>query len=214
MEPTNPLGAAGTLPESAFPDEVFECPYCGQLLAPSCRVCVSCKLPIDPARIQRKAEAVAAAAAVEAKPEPPPVRFSWPIFFAVAGVSWLAAVIALGFLGLVGAQLLMSGAQIFSAVWVFWDARQKMVRKPLRWAVGSLLLWLIFFPWYLARRKKLDAPCPFVESESGPFTRVMILAVFIFFLVGIIVSLVSGPAPKSKPGSPSESGHPINSLKN
>lgn len=214
MESSNPISAAGALANSAFPDEAFECPYCGQLLAPSCRVCVSCKLPIDPARIRLKAEASKAELLSEAKPEPAPVRFSWPIFFAVLGASWLAAVIALEFLGLVGAQLTMSGVQILSAVWVFWDARQKLVRKPLRWAVGSLLLWLIFFPWYLARRQKLEAPCPFVESESAPFTRVMILAIFIFFLVGIIVSLVSGPESKTQIGPPSESSHSTKSLKN
>ena len=37
--------------EPAFPTEPFACPYCGQMLGPGCRVCVACKAPIDPARI-------------------------------------------------------------------------------------------------------------------------------------------------------------------
>ena len=179
--------------DASFPDEAFECPNCGQLLAASCRVCVSCKLPIDPARIQRKPEADAAAMPALASPEPAPVRFSWPYFFGVLAATWLAAVIAVVFLGTEKAQLVMSGVQLLSSVWVFWDARQKMIRRPLRWAVGSLILWIVIFPWYLARRRKLQSPCPFVESESGPFTRVMILTVLIIFLAGVIVTLVAGP---------------------
>jgi hypothetical protein len=214
MEPSDPFSAAGTVPQSGFPDEAFECPYCGQLLAPSCRVCVSCKLPIDPARIQRPAEAIAAAPAVEAKPEPPPVRFSWTMFFAVLAVSWASAIVALRFLGLEKAQIVMGAAQLSSVVWVFFDARQKLVRRPLRWAVGSVILWMVFFPWYLARRRKLDAPCPFVESDSSPFTRVMLLVVFIIFLAGIVVALVSGPELKPGTGSPNEASPPNNSLKN
>lgn len=193
MESSNPLSAAGALANAAFPEEAFECPHCGQLLAPSCRVCVSCKLPIDPARIQRRAEEVAAAAAVEARPEAPPVRFSWRYFFAVLVGTWAVAVLALGFLGAEKAQLAMSGVQLITSVWVFWDARQKLIARRLRWAVGTLILWIVIFPWYLARRQKLEAPCPFVESDSGPFTRVLLLAIFIIFLAGIIITLLAGP---------------------
>lgn len=195
METSNPINA-GTAGRSDFPDEAFECPYCGQLLAPTCRVCVSCKLPIDPARIQRSVPLPSVPLPNLVKPEPAPVRFSWPIFFAVLGASWVAAVVVMKFFGLQKAQFIMSGVQVVAALWVFFDARLKMIRKPLRWALGSLLLWLIFFPWYLARRQKLDAPSPFVESESGPFTKTMILAIFIIFLVGVIVSVISGPLPK------------------
>ncbi len=193
MESSNLPGGAGTLANADFPDEAFECPYCGQMLAASCRVCVSCKLPIDPARIQRKFAAQPATAISEAGPEPAPVRFSWRIFLGVLAATWLIAVMAVAFLGVEKAQMAMSGVQLLTAMWVFWDARGKLIRKPLRWAVGTLILWIVIFPWYLARRQKLDAPCPFVEAESGPFTRVMLLAIFIIFLAGIIVTLVAGP---------------------
>ena len=39
-----------------FPSEPFQCPACGQLLAPACRVCVACKRTIDPAEIARPRE--------------------------------------------------------------------------------------------------------------------------------------------------------------
>ena len=206
MEISNPLGAAGGM--AAFPEEAFECPYCGQMLAPSCRVCVSCKLPIDPARIQRRAEQ-AAAAAVESRPDVPPVRFSWKYFVGVLIATWAMAVMALGFLGAEKAQVVMSGVQLLTSVWVFWDARRKMIRRPLRWAVGTLILWVVIFPWYLARRQKLEAPCPFVESQSGPFTRVMLLVIFIIFLAGIIITLVGPPELNPDSGSKPLQSSPI-----
>jgi hypothetical protein len=166
------------------------------LLAPTCRVCVSCKLPIDPARIQRQQAAKQEAEIPVAPPEPPPVRFSWTMFFAVLAASWFVSTVVLRFAGLMAGQLIMSGVQIASAVWVFSDARRKLIRKPLRWAIGSLILWVVIFPWYLVRRRKLKAPCPFVESENGPFTKVMILVIFIFFLIAIVVSLLGGPGSK------------------
>lgn len=191
-----PLGAAGALSSLDFPNETFECPHCGQLLAPSCRVCVSCKQPIDPDQIKRaRADSLAAALPV-LEPERPAVQFPWRVFFAVLAVSWLASTLALRFLGLLDGQMAVLGLQFVSTVWVFGDARRKMIPKPLRWAVGALVLWVVMFPWYLVRRKKLQAPCPFVEVESGPFTRVMVLVVFIFFLVAVIFSALNGPAPK------------------
>ena len=56
--------------------------------------------------------------------------------------------------------------------------------------------------------------CPFVESESSPFTRVMLLVVFIIFLAGIIFSLLAGPELKPKKSSPSEYIPTDNSLRN
>jgi hypothetical protein len=191
-----PLAAAGALSGSDFPEEVFECPQCGQMLAPTCRVCVSCKQPIDPAQIKTARPVELPAALPMLAPEPAPVRFSWTMFFGVLAVSWLATLVALRFLGLVEGQIVVSGLQLLTAVWVFWDARQKMIQKPLRWGLGSLVLWIVIFPWYLVRRQKLEAPCPFVEAESGPFIRVILLVVFILFLLAVILSTLSVPAMK------------------
>ena len=194
-ESTNPISAAGEL--AGFPDEAFECPYCGQMLAPSCRVCVSCKLPIDPARIQRKREeAEAAAAAIEAKPELPRVRFNWSILLAVLGVFLFIAIVTSLLVGPADAPTAMQVMLFVCAGWVYWDARQKLVRHPLRWALGTLLVWIVFFPWYLERRRKLSAPCPFIESESSPFIRVILLLLFISFLIMIIALQMGWQPPK------------------
>ncbi len=197
MEIPNSPDSAGTA--ANFPDEAFECPYCGQMLAPSCRVCVACKLPIDPARIPRSIPIPAGPLPVLSQPELAPVRFSWPIFFAVLGGLWIAAAICVAAFGTDAArkmQVPMSLLPFVCGLIVFWDARTNRVRKPLRWALGVALLWIVFFPWYLARRRKLEAPCPFVESESGVFTRVMILIVFISFLISILAFQLGWPVPK------------------
>ena len=114
-ESTNPISAAGEL--AGFPDEAFECPYCGQMLAPSCRVCVSCKLPIDPARIQRKREE-AEAAAIEAKPELPRVRFNWSILLAVLGVFLFIAIVTSLLVGPADAPTAMQVMLFVCAGWV------------------------------------------------------------------------------------------------
>ncbi len=195
-ETFNPSGTAGALGDAEFPGEAFECPHCGQLLAPSCRVCVSCKQPIHPAEIRRTSAVDLPVQVHTLEPELPPVRFSWRMFFAVLAASWVATTVALHFLGFVQGRIVMSGLQLVSAGWVFLDARQKRIPKPLRWGVGSLILWMVIFPWYLVRRRSPEAPCPFVEAASGPFTRVMVLVVIIFFLVAILISNFSGPLPK------------------
>lgn len=202
-EPLDPPGfgadsaeAAGSLSNSGLPDEPFECPSCGQMLAPTCRVCVSCKQPIDLAAIRKPQPVEPPPPLPEAEPSIPPVRFSWRVFFYVLGATWLVSAVTIRFLGLVDGQVVLSGLQLLTAIWVFFDARQKAIPKPLRWGVGSVILWIVIFPWYLVRREKPKAPCPFVEAESGPFIRVMLLVIFIFFLVAIIVSLVGGPLAK------------------
>lgn len=202
-EPLDPPGfddnspeAAGALAKSDFPDEPFECPSCGQMLAPSCRVCVACKQPIDPAAIQKAHPVDLRQQLPELEPELPPVRFSWRIFFYILVLSWGISTVAIHFLGLVEGQVVMSGLQLLSAIWVFFDARQRAIPKPLRWGVGSVILWIIIFPWYLVRRRQPKAPCPFVESDSGPFVRVMVLVIFIFFLVAIVASYLGVAAPK------------------
>ena len=157
-------------------------------VAPTCRVCVSCKLPIDPARILGQRPAALEAAVVSAPPEEPPVRFSWKVFFAVLGIAWVLFATVTLTAGISWAYLMINALQPVAAVWVFWDARRKLIRKPLRWALGCIILWVVMLPWYLVRRQKLNAPSPFVESESGPFIKVMLLLIFIFFMISLIAS--------------------------
>ncbi len=182
-----------SLSDSAFPTEPFPCPGCGQMLAPTVRVCVACKQPIDVAQI-RQPEAVAPPA--QKQPVPPaPVRarFSWPIFFLVLTDWILAAAIAQKLWGFVISQLAMGSVVVISSFWVFFDAHQKGVPKPFRWGLGSLLLWVFVFPWYLARRKTPQAPCPLVEAEAGPVARALFFILIFLVLLGAVNLILKGP---------------------
>ena len=177
-----------------FPSEPFQCPACGQLLAPACRVCVACKHPIDPAEVARPQEvALPTAHAPGTKPRPEPVRYPWRIFFAVLGISLFLALTFEGLWGEQKAQLAMGGAQTLAGVWVFFDALRQRVPRPLRWGVGSMLLPVVVFPWYLARRRTPQSPVPFVEAEVGPVTRFLLFALLVFFLASLIFYIVKGP---------------------
>jgi hypothetical protein len=94
------------------------------------------------------------------------------------------------FLGPLRAQFLMGSVVLFSSIWVIYDAREKLVPKPLRWGLGSLLLWIVVFPWYLARRRDPIAPCRFVEAEVRPLTRLVLAALVVVVLVSLVVMVL------------------------
>jgi hypothetical protein len=183
-------------PDAEFPTEPFPCPACGQMLAPSCRVCVACRHTIDPAELARPPAPVAplAPARVE-EAKPAPVRFPWRLFFAVLVISFFLAQIFLELWGVQKAQLAMGGVQTLAGIWVFFDALRQRLPRPLRWGIGSMLLPVIVFPWYLARRRLPQSPCPFVEAEVRPLTRFLLFALIAFFLLSLILYFVHGPAP-------------------
>lgn len=184
-------------PASELPTEPFPCPACGQMLAASCRVCVACRHTIDPAEIARPpAAAVLAAPARVEEAKPGPVRFPWHLFFAVLGISFFLAQIFLELWGAQKAQLAMVGVQTLAGIWVFFDALWQRIPRPLRWGVGSMLLPVIVFPWYLARRRVPQSPCPFVEADVRPLTRFVLFALIVFFLLSVIFYIVQGPAPR------------------
>ncbi len=180
-----------------FPAEPFPCPECGQMLAASCRVCVACKAPVDFARIGQSV-----AAPPQGAPEAfamravEPARFSWRIFLVVLSAYLFAAVLTTGLLGNVGSTYAMAGCVLFSSLWVFIDARTKGVPKPMGWAIGCLLMWIVIFPWYLARRRTPLAPCPTIEGEAGPIARAIFYFLMVFILVGALMVALDDPAPK------------------
>lgn len=176
--------------------EPFVCPACGQLLAPSVRVCVACKAPIDLAQVRRPQRPAETAPAEEEPAAPPIARFSWPIFLVVLFDWLLAAAVAVRLLGPDSGQVVMLSLVLLSSVWVFFDAQARRVPKPLRWVLGTLLLWIVFFPWYLSRRRSLRALCPFVEADGGPFVRVIFLALVLSSLIGLFLMILKGPPPK------------------
>ncbi len=118
----------------------------------------------------------------------PPVRFPGRVFLIFLGV-WIVVVsIVVDLLGPVKSQLALGGVQILSSGWVFYDAHERHLPKPLRWGMGTLFLWLFMFPWYLVRRTRAAAPCPFVEGPTGRMTR----ALFIILLVVFFILLLRG----------------------
>jgi hypothetical protein len=191
-----------------FPSEPFPCPACGQLLAPSCRICVACKHPINPAEIARPREAVLPAArASSTEARPVAVRYPWPIFFIVLGSAFLlgllySAAITSGLLNEDQARMSLQGAPILAGVWVFFDALRRRIPRPLRWAVGTMLLLIVIFPWYLARRRTPQSSVPFVEAEVGPVARFLLFVLLFFFLASLIFYIVKGPPPGTTPPSP------------
>ena len=166
-----------------FPAEPFPCPACGQLLAPSCRVCVACKHAIDFAEIRQPR--VLPPVGEPARQEPEPVRFSWRIFVIVFAIWVVGASLVQRYMEPLKGQLVLGGVQILCSFWVFFDALEKRLPRPLRWGMGTLLLWPIIFPWYLARRRAPKQPCPFVESRVSPLARaaLLILLVVFFYLI-------------------------------
>ncbi|HXJ96544.1 MAG TPA: hypothetical protein VMT20_27210 [Terriglobia bacterium] len=170
---------------AGFPEEAFACPHCGQMLGPAVRVCAACRQAIDPSQIR---VAAAAPAAAPARPVAVPrARFSWGIFLA-ALLAWLAlATSMIRIVGFEKAQYMMAGILVLSAAWVFLDARQKGFPRPFQWGAGALLFWIVFFPWYLARRRQPEASCPIVEAGTGPFLRVLLL--ILAFALGVMLLL-------------------------
>ena len=162
--------------DEQFPAEPFPCPACGQLLAPSCRVCVACQRAIDPAEIRRPAVLPAVEMPTQRKLEP--VRFSWRIFLIVFAIWVVGATLVQRLMPPRRAQFVLGSVQILCSLWVLFDALEKGLPRPLRWGMGTLLLWPIIFPWYLARRSRPEQPCPFIEARVNPIT----LAVLLIFL--------------------------------
>lgn len=194
----------GYLPAATFPDEPFACPNCGQMLAPSCRVCPSCRETVDPNDIARPEVVIPIATQVVPLPVKEYAQFSWSMFFATLAVWLVVGMVTEGLLGPEKGQFVLLGLVLLSSVWVLHDAREKNIPKPFRWSLGSFLLWIFVFPWYLARRRTPEAECPFIEGEGGRVVRTLLFLLLVFFLISVIMLLLKGPSkPPSKTPAPS-----------
>ena len=188
---SDPRGGAAA---SEFPLEPFACPACGQILAPTCRVCVACHQAIDAAEIKsalmdRAPQLLRAAPGVAAR-----ARFSWAIFFVVFGTWLLAAQLALRFFGEQKVQWVLAGIVVLSSTWVLRDALRKGIPKPWRWALGALMIWIVVFPWYLSRRRTIDAPCPLMEGKRSSLLSALLVVTLA--VVAIYLAMVSAKIPK------------------
>jgi hypothetical protein len=199
--------------DSQFPTDPFPCPNCGQMLGSDVRVCVSCRKPIDPSQI-KAAEAIYTSQPAQSTPRAQPqVRFPWSIFvvFLLLGsVMTSEGVTALGFLK---AMLVFLAIQILSSIWVFYDAHQRGIPKPLHWGIGSLFFWLPIFSWYLVRRRQPRAACPLIEAGGWQFLRTLALIFSVTMLLTVLLSLLlgsaHGPTQKSQPSPASDHGGSI-----
>ena len=189
----------GSRPAAAFPDEPFACPNCGQMLASECRICPSCKQAIDPNDIERPHVVIPIAEQVIALPVQEYARFSWGIFLATLGIWLTVAMITERFLGYQKGQWVLGGLVLLSSLWVLRDARAKNIPKPFRWSLGAMLLWILIFPWYLARRRTPSAECPTIEGEGGRVARTLLFVLLFFILLSALMMLLKGPS-KTSPG--------------
>ena len=199
-----PEAPAGQSPVSSteFPSEPFPCPACGQLLGPECRVCVSCKKPINPTEIvARPALELPAVYAERTQTRRETVRYPWRILLAVLGIGVALSLLSLLILGEKNGPIVIQSLPIVVGSWVFFDAFRRRIPRPLRWSMGTMLLLAVVFPWYLARRNKPESSVPFVEAEAGRVTRILLLALLFFFLISVIVNILHGPQTTSKPDS-------------
>jgi hypothetical protein len=182
-------------PAEPFPTEPFPCPACGQMLAASCRICVACRQAIHPAEIATPpAAAVSAAPAQVEEARPVPVRYPWRIFFAVLGACLVLAQVSLAVWEEQKAALVLQTIPILVGIWVFSDALRHRIPRPFRWGVWTMLLLVFIFPWYLARRRLPQSPCPF-EAEVRPFVRFLLFALIAFFLLSAILYFMQRSAP-------------------
>jgi hypothetical protein len=177
--------------DEQFPAEPFPCPACGQLLAPSCRVCVACQHAIDPAEIRKEAPALVAGVA------PPralaPVPFPWRLFLLFFWALMVGGIVLELLIGPPKTQLAVGVFQLLAAIWVSFDASAKRVPKPLRWGLATLFpTWLIILPWYLARRRQPEAPCPFVEARVAP-ARLAVLLILMAVLCYVVLKVGTPP---------------------
>ncbi len=192
-DPSNfPTERAPDASDPAPSDEPFPCPHCGQMLASTVRVCVACHQPIDEKQIRRAPPPASAAAVPSARLEPLPiierVRFPWTLFFALLLARLLLAGVGQRYFGLVKTELLLGIVEVVSAVWVAYDATSQRIPRPFLWGVGTLFLWVIIFPWYLVRRRRREASCPFVESRPAPLGWVLVLILVASLLLALLIS--------------------------
>ena len=181
--------------ESSSAQEPFPCPACGQMLGPGSRVCAVCKTPVDPEAAGTPPVVVEPRRAEPAAILSERVRFPWRLFTILLLARLVVAASANQYLGLSKTFLILGGFEIACGAWVSFDALQRGIPKAFRWGLGSALLWILVFPWYLARRRVPRATCPFIEAEVGPVTRAVFFALIVFFLISFLAVIFKGPLP-------------------
>jgi hypothetical protein len=172
--------------EALYSEEPFECPQCGQLLDFRCRICGACKAAVEPPTLVRTPPPADSIPEESAGAPPAVVSFPWKGWLVLLGASMLAGNFLEGMIGRTQTYTLFYVLEVLCAVWVYQDARSKNLPTPLRWSLGTLLVWVVVFPWYLARRRRATASCPFVEGNPRLFAG----ALLAFLLLSLVIFLV------------------------
>jgi hypothetical protein len=177
--------------------EPFACPHCGQMLAPTCHVCVACGEPIEAGAVTRaKLVLPVQPQSYNQRPIAHRSQFSWRIFVAfLAG--WLVLVVfmsqAVHTIGATSCELAVVGLQLVCAGWVFLDATGKRIPRPWRWSIMTLFFWIVFFPWYVSRRRAPQLPCAVMEDQTSLFFRTLFWCVLILLFLSFIAAVVKNP---------------------
>ena len=202
--------------DSRFPTEPFSCPNCGQMLGSDVRVCVACRKPIDPSQIKTAVAAAAQQAPRFAPQAQAQVRFPWGVFVVFLVLGSLMTSEGATALGPLRALLVIGAIQVMSSIWVFYDAHQRGLPKPLHWGIGSLFFWLPIFSWYLVRRRQPQSACPLIEAGAGQFLRTLLLIFAVTMFLTVLLSLLLGSArgPSPKPNLTQPAGHQGGSIAN
>lgn len=176
------------------PPEPFACPHCGQMLAPECRVCVACRQPIEIDKIGDGGRTDLLQPQADTLPSKS-VRshFSWAIFFVILAAALVLMSVAIRLIGLEASRLVFVGIMFICAGWVFYDARFKGIPRPWRWSIMTLFFWIVFFPWYLGRRRTPESPCAVMESPTSVFFRALFWFVLILLFLTLLAALVKSP---------------------
>lgn len=106
--------------------------------------------------------------------------YPWPGFLAAT-----AAIAVLPFAHLEIAGVL---AICLSALGVYADARRRRIPRPDLWAISTLIIWPMIFPFYLVRRRQPGRACPEVEANTRFLPGLGVIAV-VFLLLAVLMLL-------------------------
>lgn len=174
--------------QTGNPQEPFACPQCSQMLAPTCRVCVACGQPINFAEVGKSEHALPVQTGPEREAAPGRrAQFSWSIFFGLLAATIVFMSIAFRVIGIETSEWVFTGFTFICAGWVFYDARNKGIPRPWRWSIMTLFFWVVFFSWYVSRRRTPQWPCSVIEAQASIFFR----ALFWFVLVLVFLTVLT-----------------------
>ena len=116
-----------------------------------------------------------------------PVKYPWHYL----GVTIAALIMMHLFLPRIVINLMVIG----STFWVYFDGRRRKIPNAGAWMVGTLVLWIAIFPWYMYRRRYPQRPCPTIEQFSWKIILTIVIPIAIAATVtAFIIRLAVRPS--------------------